>query len=179
MFWFRSGCLAYNLTNFPRVLINFPDFFHNISNMTWTAPSLNCKYPLMCVHTSHQPYGYPPLHCAHDNKHIRTHGAVCDTFVAIVRGVWLSHGARTTTCAFFKHLQFLPLISQYCAHQRWHLHFSRCCCRPKMNGFIPLILHHPKICYFWCGSNQKMELLWLTPYWSIPPLSSGSIWMFT
>jgi len=92
MFWSKSGCLAYNLTNFPRVPINFPDFFHNISNMTWTAPSFNCKYPLMCVHTSHQPYGYPPLYCVHGNKHIRTHDVVCDTFVAIVRGVGFHMG---------------------------------------------------------------------------------------
>jgi len=41
--------------------INFHSLFHNALNTTWTAPSLNCKYPLMCVHTSHQPYGFPPF----------------------------------------------------------------------------------------------------------------------
>jgi hypothetical protein len=59
MFWPKGECLAYSLTNLPRLLISFLGLFHNLSNMTWTAPSFNCKYPSMCVHTSHWPYGYP------------------------------------------------------------------------------------------------------------------------
>jgi hypothetical protein len=27
----------------------------------WLGPSLNCMHPSMCVHISHQPYGYPPV----------------------------------------------------------------------------------------------------------------------
>jgi hypothetical protein len=36
-------------------------------------------------------------------------------------------------------------------------------------------LCHPKICCFQCSSNQRIMLSRLTPYWSIPPLSSGGI----
>jgi hypothetical protein len=61
IFWLKGKCLAYNSTSFPYLLIIFPSFFHNTLNTTWTTPSLNCKYPLMRVHTSHQPYGYPFL----------------------------------------------------------------------------------------------------------------------
>jgi hypothetical protein len=61
MFWPKGKCLAYNLTNPPSLSIIFPNFFHNALNVIWTTPSLNCEYPLMCVHTSHRPYGYPPL----------------------------------------------------------------------------------------------------------------------
>jgi hypothetical protein len=40
-------------------------------------------------------------------------------------------------------------------------------------------LCHLKIWCFRCYSNQRIELSWLTLYQSIPPLNSGSIWMFT
>jgi len=61
MFYPKGRCLAYNLTNFPNLLIIFPNFSHNILYTTWTTPFLSCRHPLMCVHTSHQLYGYPPL----------------------------------------------------------------------------------------------------------------------
>jgi len=48
----------------------------------------------MRLHTSHQPYGYPPLHCAHGNKHIRTHDGVYETFVTIVQGVSFHMGRK-------------------------------------------------------------------------------------
>ncbi len=41
--------------------LSSPIVFHNISYVTWTTSSLNCKHPSTCVHTSHQPYGYPPF----------------------------------------------------------------------------------------------------------------------
>jgi hypothetical protein len=43
--------VVYNLTIFLNFLISFPNLLHNFSTM-------KCKYLLMCVHTSHQPYGY-------------------------------------------------------------------------------------------------------------------------
>jgi hypothetical protein len=61
MFWPKGECLVYNSTNIPRFSTSFLSLFHNISYTTWIAPSLNCKHPLMRVHTSPQPYGYPPL----------------------------------------------------------------------------------------------------------------------
>jgi hypothetical protein len=41
----------------------------------------------MCVHTSHWPYGYPPFHYAHGNKHMGTHDLIHDTFATIVQKV--------------------------------------------------------------------------------------------
>jgi len=35
------GALAYNLISFPNLLIIFPKFCHNISNVTWITPSFN------------------------------------------------------------------------------------------------------------------------------------------
>ncbi len=46
---------------FPKLSTSFLGFFHIALNITWTAPSLNWKYLLMHVHTSHQFYGYPLL----------------------------------------------------------------------------------------------------------------------
>jgi hypothetical protein len=161
-------------------LINFFDLFHNTLNMTWIAPFLNYMNPLMHVHTYHQPYGYPFfMLCSwqrmHKNPwcsswHLCCHCARC----------WLPHGVRTTTCVFFKHVQFFLLTSRNCVHQRWHSHFSRCChCQPNMNGSPSRILHHPRIWCFQCNSSQKTKLSWLTPCQSIPLLSNGGIWMFT
>jgi len=61
MFWPRGECLTYSPTNLPMFSINFPSLFHKVSYTTWIAPSFNCRYPLMHVHTSQWPYGYPPL----------------------------------------------------------------------------------------------------------------------
>ncbi len=45
-------------------------------------------------------------------------------------GMLVPCGVKTITFASFKHIQFLSLTSQYCAHQIWHLHFSQHCnCR--------------------------------------------------
>jgi len=179
MFWLRGWCLAYSLTNLPKLLTNFPSFFHNALNMTWTTPSFNCKYPSMCVQTSHWPYEYLILmlcswQWVHMNPwcsswHLCCHSAIC----------WFPHGAKTT-CASFIHVQLLPLTSWHCVHQRWHLHLSwHCHCQPNMSRFTSLILRYPRICCFQCGSNQRTKLLQLTPHWLIPPLSSGGIWKST
>ncbi len=61
MFWPRGRHLIYSSTSLPNFSIIFPNFLHNILYGTWITPSLNCKHPLMCVHTSHRPYGYPPF----------------------------------------------------------------------------------------------------------------------
>jgi hypothetical protein len=84
MFWPKCGCLVYNSTNFPKLLTNFFNFFHYVSNMTWIAPSLNCRYFLMCVHTSINPMGINLLCCIHGNECIGTHDVIRDTFAAIV-----------------------------------------------------------------------------------------------
>jgi hypothetical protein len=133
MFWPKGECLAYSSTNLPRFFINFFSLFHNLSNMTWIAPSFNCKYPSMCVHTSHWPYGYLTfMKCSWQQAHMNP---------------WCSSQHLCYHCASFKHVQFLPLRNQHCAHQRWHLHLNRHCHYwPNTNGFTLSILHHPRIC---------------------------------
>ncbi len=101
MFWPKSECLVYNSTSFPSLLIIFPIFFHNILNMAWITLSFNCRYLLMCVYTSHWPYGYQTfMLCSqqrmHGNpwcnlRHLCYHCERC----------WLPHGTKTTTCASF------------------------------------------------------------------------------
>jgi len=54
----------------------------------------NFNYPIsqlqisidVCAHLI-DPMGIHFLHCAHSNKHIGTHDAICDTFVVIARNV--------------------------------------------------------------------------------------------
>jgi len=57
----QGQVLDLQLNQFFLALTSFFNLFCSVSNTTWNAPSPNCKYPLMCVHTSHQPYRYPPL----------------------------------------------------------------------------------------------------------------------
>jgi hypothetical protein len=57
----QGGHLVFNSTSIPNLLIIFPNFLHSTLYMIWITPSLNCKHPLMCMHTSHRPYGYPLL----------------------------------------------------------------------------------------------------------------------
>jgi hypothetical protein len=153
-------------------------FLHNISNTTWTTPSFNCRYPFMCVNTSHQPYWYPPLKLrsrqwAHGNPwcnswHLCYHCTRC----------CFPHGTKITTYIFFSHIQLLSSTSRHCVHQRWYLHRSwHCHCRPNANKFTSSILRNIRIYYLRCGSSQKMELLWPTPHQSIPPFSNWIIWM--
>ncbi len=61
LFWVRGRHLAYNSTNLLSLLIIFPNFLHNISYVTYIIPSSNRKQTLICVYTSHRPYGYPPF----------------------------------------------------------------------------------------------------------------------
>ncbi len=126
MFWPKGGCLVYSSTSFPNLLINFSKKFHNTSHMTWTTPSFNCKHPSMCVHTFHQPYGYPPLLVFMATNtlnpwcnlwHNCCHCAKC----------WIPHGTRTITCASFSYIQLLLLMNQHCTYQKWHSHPNQCC----------------------------------------------------
>jgi hypothetical protein len=178
MFWPKGKCLAYNTINLLKLSTNLFNLFHNASNTIWIAPSFNCRYPSMRVHTSHRRYGYPSLtlcslQCMHMNpwctsRHLCCHCAKC----------WFPHGAKTITCASFKHVQPFSLTSQHCVQQKWHSHFNwHCHCRPITSWFTSSILCHLRICCFWCDSSQRIKLSQSTPYWSIPPLNSGGIWM--
>ncbi len=133
----------------------------------------------MCAHPIN-PMGIHLLHCVHNNECIKNPWCSLRHLCCHCVKCWLPCAVITTTCASFKHIQLLLLTNQHCAHQRWHSHFSWCYhCQPNMSGFISPILMHPRICYFQCGSSQRMELSRSTPYRLIPPLSSGRIWMFT
>jgi hypothetical protein len=134
-------------------------------DVIWNTPSSNCRYLLMCVHSSHRPYGYPPFTmCSwqrvHKNPwcnswHLCCHCARC----------WLPHGTKIITCVSFNCIQLFLLMSWHCAHQRWHSHFSwRCHCWPDVSGFTPLVLCNSRIYCFRYDSSQRKELLLLTPH---------------
>jgi hypothetical protein len=117
--------------------------------MIWIIPSFNWRHPFLCVHTSHQPYGYPrgtkTITCISFN-HIQ--------FVSLmsqhcVYQRWHSHPSR-------------------CCH-----------CRPNSSKFTSLILHNSKICCLQCNSSQGKELSQPTPHWSIPPFNNWGIWLLT
>jgi hypothetical protein len=116
LFWPKGMCLVYSSTNLHKLLTSFSSFFHNTSNTTWIVPFINCRYPSMCVHTSHWPYGYPPLmlcswQWAHKDPWCSSQHLCCRCM-----GCWFPHGVRTTTCVSFKHVQLLLLMNQHYAH---------------------------------------------------------------
>ncbi len=134
----------------------------------------------MCVHTSHQPYGYPlltlcsrqwmHLHPWYNLQHLCCHCTRC----------WFSRGMIIIPCASFNHIQFLLLMNRHCVYQRWHSHLSqRCHCQPNSSGFTSPILHNSRTCRLWCNSSQRKELSQWTPHWSIRPLNNWSIWLLT
>jgi hypothetical protein len=161
MFWCWVRRLSYNLRSLSKaiLLIIFPSFFHNVSDVAWTTTSFNCMPPSMCLHTSHRPYRYPPFTLdprqrTHKNPwcnlwHYCRHCARC----------WLPHGTKTTTCVSFSHIQLLLLTNWHCVDQRWNLHPSwRCIVIVDLTclcGFISLILHNSRICCLQCNSNQR------------------------
>jgi hypothetical protein len=77
--------LAYNLTHLPNLSIIFSIFFHNVLDAAQITTSFNCKPPpCVCTH----PIDLINIHllfCTHSNKYMRTHDAVHDTFVTIVK----------------------------------------------------------------------------------------------
>jgi hypothetical protein len=114
---------------FPAFRLSSLVFFHNAPYITWITPSLNFKYPSVCVHTSHQPYGYS-FFTLHSWQW--THKSSCCSlwyFCYHHARWWLPHGMKTTTCVSFNHVQLLLLMGQHCVHQRWHSHLNwRCHC---------------------------------------------------
>ncbi len=180
MFWLRGRRLVYNSTNIPILSIIFPNFLHITMYATWITPSLNCKHLSMCMHTSHWPYGYPPLTlCSWQQTHWNPWCYSWHLCHHCMR-CWFPRGMRTITCASFNHIQFLLSTSQHCAYQNGHSHFSQCChCWPNTNGFTSPILRNSRICCLRCSSSQGKELLQTTPHWSIPSFNNWGIWFLT
>jgi hypothetical protein len=103
----------------------------------------------MRMHTSHQPYGYPPfmLHSrqwTHMNprcnfQHLCCHCVKC----------WLPCGMKIGTCISFNHVQLLSSMSQHCVHQRQHSHLSQHCHYwPNANRFTSPIFATQKLVAF-------------------------------
>jgi hypothetical protein len=152
MFWPKGRHLVYNSTNFPSLLIIFPNFFHNILYITWqivNIPRCVCTHPidLMGIHL---------LCCVHNNEHKGTHDVIYGRhFCRHYARCWFSHATRTITYTSFNHIELLLLTSWHCAYQKWHLHLSECChCRPNVTRFISLNLHNLKIFHLQCNSSQ-------------------------
>ncbi len=115
------------LTFWP-IFLNFrlASLIFSLTLWIWLGlPSLNCRFPLMCVHTFHRPYyGYLPFTlCSKQQAHR-------NPWCSLRHLYWFPCGTKTTTCVFFKHVQFLMSASWHCAHQKWHSHLSqRCYCK--------------------------------------------------
>jgi len=163
---------------FPTFWLSSLVFFHSTSYATWITPSLNCRHPLMCVHTSHWPYEYPPpTLCSWQRMHWNLW---CNSWHLChhCKRCWFPRGMITITCVSFNHIQLVLLTNQHHVYQKWHLHPSRCCHYwPNTSGFTSPTLHNSKICYLWCSSSPKNELSQLTPHWLIPPLCNWGIWL--
>jgi len=85
---FSSFGLAYNLSNIPSFLINFPSFFHSTSYTTWITPSFNYRYLSICVCTHPiDLMGIHLLRCVHGNKCTWTYDVIHNTFTTIARDV--------------------------------------------------------------------------------------------
>jgi len=115
---------------------------------------------LQCVHTSHQPYGYPLLMLyswqqTHWNpwcnlRHLCHQYSKC----------WFPCGMRTITCTSFNHIQLISSMDWHCVYQKWHSLFSRHChCRSNASIFTSPILCNSRICCIKCSSKQGKELL--------------------
>jgi hypothetical protein len=110
--------LAYNLTIFPNFSIIFSSFLHYFSYAIWSTPSFNYRHFVMCMHTSHQPYGYAFLMlCSWQQTH-RNPWCNSQHFCHHCARCLLSCGMRTIACTSFNHIQLLLLISRHCAYQR-------------------------------------------------------------
>jgi hypothetical protein len=101
-----GGCMFYISTNLPSLLIIFPILLHNVPNMIWRVTSFNSRYPLMCVHTSHQCYKCPvfmshPRQWAHEHPWCSLRLYCCH-----YTRWWLPCGMGTTICTFLNHVVF-------------------------------------------------------------------------
>jgi hypothetical protein len=84
MFWRRGECLAYNSTNFPKLLIISLVFSTTLWIQLGLAhPSIVGVFWCMCTHLI-DPMGILLLRCAHGNERTRTHDAIHETFATIV-----------------------------------------------------------------------------------------------
>jgi hypothetical protein len=165
MFWPWGGRLAYILTNRLSLLIIFPIFFHNAPNMTWITTSFNCRYPSICVHTSHWCYRCPTFMSRSQQWTHRHPWCNLQLFCCHCTGWWFPCGMKTIIHTSFNYVPFLSLMNWHCGHQRWNLHPSWCCHYwSNTSEFTSLILHNSRICYLKSSSSQKKELLWPTPH---------------
>ncbi len=108
---------TYSLISLPSLSIIFPNCFHNILYVTWTTPSFNYEYPLMCVHTSHWPYGYPPLMlCSWEWTHWNPWRSLQHLYCHCIR-CWLPCGT--------KKLHVLPSTMFNSSHCRANVMFTK------------------------------------------------------
>jgi hypothetical protein len=117
---------------FPTFWLSSLVFFHSTSYATWITPSLNCRHPLMCVHTSHWPYEYPPpTLCSWQRMHWNLW---CNSWHLCrhCKRCWFPRGMITITCVSFNHIQLVLLTNQHHVYQKWHLH-------PRLNYFLTSI----------------------------------------
>jgi hypothetical protein len=120
----------------------------------WIITSFNCKCPLMCVHTSHWPCGYPSFHYAHGNKHMKTHDVSCDIFVTIVQSVNFHMGWEPP------HALFLTMFKS--CHYRINIVLTKDEIRtpvdiviidPMWTDLLPWSCTTQRFVAFWCNSN--------------------------
>jgi len=137
----------------------------SIVNIPWCV----CTHPI-------NPMGIHFLCCVHANKLTWTHDVIHYTFVAIMKDVGFHVGQEQ--------LHALPSNTFNFSCQWIDIVLTKDDIRTlvdlslptqHVNKFISLILRHPRICYFWCGSSQKRSYC----DQSILPLSSEGIWMST
>jgi hypothetical protein len=86
------------------------------------------------------PMGIHLLHCAHGNKRMKTHDAICNTFIAIVWDVGFQVG-QEQLYMLFNHIQFFLSMS-------WHYHYQ-----PNMIRFISPIFCNSRSYNLQCGSS--------------------------
>jgi len=159
MFGPYGGCLVYNSTNFPNLLIIFPNFLHITLDVAWINTSFNCKPPPLCMHTSNWPFGYSPFTlCSQQWMH---GDPWCNSqhFCCNYARYWFIRRRRTITCTSFSNVQFFLLMNHHCAYQRWNLHLSwHCHSQCNVCGSTSSILHNSKICDFQCNSSKRQKL---------------------
>jgi len=126
------------------IILAFQFFFHIISNLIRNSSSFNCRYHLVCVHTSHWPYGYSPFAFMATN-----------TWVLMTRFMtpfpplceMLTSMCNENNYMQFLHPHSILFINELTlCSQKWHLHLSQCW--PNTSGFTSSILCTSKICWF-------------------------------
>jgi hypothetical protein len=150
--WFGPGVSVWFIIQpiFPTFQLSSQVF--STSLRTWlelSHPSIASL--LWCVHT--HPIDLMGIHlllCAHGNERTKTHDAIRDTFAAIVQDVSFMWDENNYMHFFQPHS--ILLVDKLTL------------CSPNMCGSISSILHNSRICYLWCDSSQRKELLWLTPH---------------